>query len=87
MCKVPCELLFLLKFVCGDILQCYSLSVSGKVPDDDIQLSALKLKPNMKIMMMGTPEEVLVRKQIRSKCIISMIMMILVNHSSSVIKQ
>lgn len=30
---------------------------SGKVPADDVQLSELKIKPNTKIMMMGTCEE------------------------------
>ena len=34
--------------------------VSGKPPDDDVQLVLLKLKPNTKIMMMGTREEELV---------------------------
>lgn len=32
----------------------------GKSPDDDVRLSALNLKPNTKIMMMGTREENLV---------------------------
>ena len=32
----------------------------GKPPTDDVQLCALKLKPNIKIMMMGTREENLV---------------------------
>ena len=32
----------------------------GKSPDDDVRLSALNLKPNNKIMMMGTREENLV---------------------------
>ena len=31
--------------------------MTGKVPPDDTQLSALNLKPNTKIMMMGTREE------------------------------
>ena len=34
---------------------------SGKSPDDDVRLSALNLKPNTKIMMMGTREENLVQ--------------------------
>ena len=33
------------------------LNTTGKVPGDDVQLSALNLKPNTKIMMMGTREE------------------------------
>ena len=33
----------------------------GKSPDDEVRLSALNLKPNTKIMMMGTREENLVR--------------------------
>ncbi|XP_070541109.1 ubiquitin-like domain-containing CTD phosphatase 1 [Ptychodera flava] len=33
------------------------LKYKGKSPDDDVALSALKLKPNTKIMMMGTREE------------------------------
>ncbi|XP_077992356.1 ubiquitin-like domain-containing CTD phosphatase 1 [Glandiceps talaboti] len=33
------------------------LKFKGKPPGDDVQLSVLKLKPNMKIMMMGTREE------------------------------
>ncbi|XP_002734938.1 ubiquitin-like domain-containing CTD phosphatase 1 [Saccoglossus kowalevskii] len=33
------------------------LKHKGKPPDDDMQLSVLKLKPNSKIMMMGTREE------------------------------
>ena len=34
----------------------------GKPAEDEISLSALNLKPKMKIMMMGTREEALVRK-------------------------
>lgn len=33
---------------------------TGKPADDDVKLGALKLKPNTKIMMMGTREESLV---------------------------
>ncbi|PIK60149.1 putative ubiquitin-like domain-containing CTD phosphatase 1 isoform X1 [Apostichopus japonicus] len=33
------------------------LKLKGKAPVDDVQLSELKIKPNMKIMMMGTCEE------------------------------
>ncbi|XP_066277604.1 ubiquitin-like domain-containing CTD phosphatase 1 [Branchiostoma lanceolatum] len=33
------------------------LKLKGKPPDDDIQLSLLKIKPGTKIMMMGTREE------------------------------
>lgn len=36
------------------------LDFKGKSPDDDVRLSALNLKPNTKIMMMGTREENLV---------------------------
>ncbi|XP_013400820.1 ubiquitin-like domain-containing CTD phosphatase 1 [Lingula anatina] len=36
------------------------LKYKGSVPGDDVQLSSLKLKPNTKIMMMGTREESLV---------------------------
>ncbi|CAH1783004.1 unnamed protein product [Owenia fusiformis] len=35
------------------------LKYKGKVPDDDVELSLLKMKPNTKIMMMGTREEAL----------------------------
>lgn len=34
--------------------------ITGKPADDDVKLGALKLKPNTKIMMMGTREESLV---------------------------
>ena len=33
---------------------------AGKPPTDDVKLGDLQLKPNAKIMMMGTPEEKLV---------------------------
>ncbi|KAJ8317333.1 hypothetical protein KUTeg_005237 [Tegillarca granosa] len=33
------------------------LKYKGKVPGDDVELSELKIKPNTKIMMMGTCEE------------------------------
>lgn len=33
------------------------LKMKGKPADDDVKLGALKLKPNTKIMMMGTREE------------------------------
>lgn len=37
-----------------------SIYIIGKPADDDVKLGALKLKPNTKIMMMGTREESLV---------------------------
>ncbi len=37
-----------------------SLILSGKPADDDVKLGDLKLKPNTKIMMMGSREESLV---------------------------
>lgn len=37
-----------------------SYCIIGKPADDDVKLGALKLKPNTKIMMMGTREESLV---------------------------
>lgn len=37
-----------------------SVYIIGKPADDDVKLGALKLKPNTKIMMMGTREESLV---------------------------
>lgn len=39
------------------VIQCVS---AGKPADDDIKLGLLKLKPNTKIMMMGSREESLV---------------------------
>jgi len=38
-------------------------SLTGKVPDDNVPLGELKLKHGVKIMMMGTREEEIVRKQ------------------------
>lgn len=35
-------------------------AVSGKPAEDDLKLGTLKLKPNTKIMMMGSREESLV---------------------------
>ena len=35
---------------------------AGKMPDNDLQLSVLKLKPKTKIMMMGTREDDMVRR-------------------------
>lgn len=35
--------------------------IKGKVPGDDIKVSLLSLKPNAKVMMMGTREENLVK--------------------------
>jgi len=37
----------------------FGLKLKGKLPGDDVKLSALSLKPGQKIMMMGTPEETL----------------------------
>jgi hypothetical protein len=37
--------------------------VKGKVPGDDVKVSLLSLKPNAKVMMMGTREENLVWSQ------------------------
>ena len=45
----------------------YDLSLAGKPPDDDVQLALLKMKPNMKIMMMGTREEELVSNLLRKE--------------------
>lgn len=38
--------------------------IIGKPADDDVKLGALKLKPNTKIMMMGTREESLVNNSL-----------------------
>jgi len=45
------------------------LLLSGKPADDEVKLGDLKLKPNTKIMMMGTREESLVGKIIKCNCI------------------
>ncbi|TRY93114.1 hypothetical protein DNTS_007757 [Danionella cerebrum] len=42
------------------------LKVKGKPADDDVKLGDLKLKPNTKIMMMGTREESLVGNKLHS---------------------
>ncbi|CAI9733265.1 ubiquitin-like domain-containing CTD phosphatase 1 [Octopus vulgaris] len=39
------------------------LQYNGRPPEDDIQLGTLKLKPNLKIMMMGSREDVLAEMQ------------------------
>lgn len=41
--------------------------MSGKPADDEVKLGDLKLKPNTKIMMMGTREESLVGNIIEFK--------------------
>ncbi|XP_068709283.1 ubiquitin-like domain-containing CTD phosphatase 1 [Montipora foliosa] len=43
--------------VLPDRQKLFGLKHKGKNPDDDVRLSALNLKPNNKIMMMGTREE------------------------------
>ena len=44
----------------NDVSGLSSVSFVGKPPADDVKLGDLQLKPNAKIMMMGTPEEKLV---------------------------
>ena len=41
----------------------------GKPAEDEVKLGSLKLKPNTKIMMMGTREESLVGDRVNEKCI------------------
>lgn len=41
-------------------IHCFSFILPGKPAEDEVKLGTLKLKPNTKIMMMGTREESLV---------------------------
>lgn len=55
--NLPFLLLFFLSFI----------PASGKPAEDEVKLGSLKLKPNTKIMMMGTREESLVGGSVKEK--------------------
>lgn len=57
------------------VLSHFSFPPPGKPAEDEVKLGSLKLKPNTKIMMMGTREESLVggwmaEKLTESRCLV-----------------